>query len=139
MNKMNIPDNRTILIFDDKCLMCNKSVLFLIKHDYKHTLIFTSIYSQISKELLKNNIKAQNTDSIIMIKDDKFYYASTAILLAIKNLRFPFNILSILGFCIPKIIRDYFYFKIAKARHLFRMRKTCVINQQDFKDRFIRE
>jgi len=135
---MNNFENKSIILFDGVCNLCNASVNFVIKHDKKEHFLFASLQSDAAKEiLLQFHLKNLKIDTIILIEANKVYYKSTAALLIVKHLEGPFKLL--FGFIIiPKFLRDWIYRFIANHRYnWFGKRESCMMPSFKLKNRFI--
>lgn len=130
--------NKSIILFDGVCNLCNFSVQFVLKHEKENTLFFSSLQSNFGQQFLKENqFDAQDLKTIIFVNEGKVYKKSKAIFQIAKFLKFPFNILQYLHF-IPTIISDFFYNIISKNRYkLFGKSETCHIPSKDLSNRFI--
>ncbi len=129
--------NKPILFFDGICTLCNASVQFVIKRDKKNKFLFASLQSDVAKNILLHKNHKINLDSIVLLFNDKIYTKSTAALLVLKELGFPYNIFAIFMF-IPKVIRDYIYDFIAKNRYeWFGKRASCMVPNKDWIDKFL--
>ncbi len=135
-----IAKNKSIILFDGICNLCNTSVNFIIKHDKKNRFLFASLQSDAGQELLLqfNSKKNLNKiDSIVLIVENKIYYKSTAALQIAKQLKFPYNLLIVLHI-IPKCLRDYLYGFIAKNRYKwFGKQDTCKVPNNELLDKFL--
>ncbi|WP_240665762.1 thiol-disulfide oxidoreductase DCC family protein [Lutibacter sp. HS1-25] len=135
---MNNFKDKSIVIFDGVCNLCNSSVNFIIKHDKKKTFLFASLQSDAAKEiLLQFPSKKITLNTIIFINKGKYYDKSTAVLLIFKQLDLFYNL--IYGFIIvPKFLRDFVYNFIAKHRYKwFGKSNTCAIPTPELIDRFL--
>lgn len=130
--------NKSIILFDGVCNLCNSSVNFIIKHDTKKRFVFASLQSDAAKEiLLQFPLKKNKIDSVILIQNGNIYEKSTAALLISKQLRGICKI-AISFIIIPKYFRDTVYDWIAKNRYnWFGKKKRCVVPSADIKDRFL--
>ena len=132
--------DKSIILFDGVCNLCNTSVNFIIKHDTNNHFRFASLQSDAAKEqLLHNNIKNDKNqlDSIILIENNHIYYQSTAALLILKKLKFPIN-LGYVFIIIPVFIRDTVYHFIAKNRYKwFGKKDICRIPTKEELDKFL--
>ena len=132
-------DNQThIVLFDGVCILCNKSVQFIIRNDPKVKFRFATIQSEIGQLLLGQlELPLDRFDSIVYISDNKFYIKSTAVLQIIKELGRWWQAL----YCfiiIPRILRDMVYNMIAKRRYTwFGKSETCMIPPPEFSARFL--
>ncbi|MCF6223129.1 MAG: DUF393 domain-containing protein [Flavobacteriaceae bacterium] len=135
---MNQTKNKSIVLFDGLCNLCNSSVRFILKHDKKEQYSFASLQSDASTKLLLHlNYKKDDLNSIVLIEGVKVYNKSTAVLRIAKELRPLWNC-SYLFIIIPEFIRDSIYDFIAKNRYKwFGKRKACQIHNLKYKDRFI--
>ena len=135
---MNIYKNKSIILFDGVCNLCNSSVNFIIKHDKKKHFLFASLQSDAAKEiLLHHSLNKIIFDSIILIEDTIIYEKSTAVLRIAKKLNNGFQLLYVF-ILIPKILRDKIYDYIAKNRYKWYGKKdTCMLPTKDLKSRFL--
>lgn len=135
---MNIYKNKSIILFDGVCNLCNSSVNFIIKHDKKKHFLFASLQSDAAKEiLLHHSLNKIIFDSIILIEDTIIYEKSTAVLRIAKKLNNGFQLLYVF-ILIPKILRDKIYDYIAKNRYKWYGKKdTCILPTKDLKSRFL--
>ncbi|MGG0219809.1 thiol-disulfide oxidoreductase DCC family protein [Bacillus mycoides] len=126
-----------IILFDGDCNFCNQSVQFIIARDPLGHFQFASLHSPLGKKLLKQyNIDA-HIDSIVLIKSDKSYIKSDAILNICKSLKgfWKFGALFLL---FPKFIRDFCYERFAKNRYkLFGRNTQCSIPSPEIRKRFL--
>lgn len=127
-----------MILFDGLCNLCNDSVQFIIKHDKLGVFKFASLQSESGKALLrKYNLLSSNIDSIVFIRDNRYYLKSTAVIYILKDLRGGWGLL--FGFIvIPRFIRDFFYDLIAKTRYkLFGKKESCMLPDEKVKERFL--
>ncbi|MGQ0541022.1 MAG: thiol-disulfide oxidoreductase DCC family protein [Blastocatellia bacterium] len=127
-----------IVLFDGVCNFCNGSVNFIIEHDKAGFFTFAPLQSEIGEELLaKHGIDKTDTDSVILIEDDKAYTHSTAALRTARKLDGIWS----WGFAfiaVPRPIRDFFYKLFAKHRYrLFGRRDTCMVPTPEIRARFL--
>jgi len=106
-----------IVFFDGICVLCNKSVDFLIKNDKKKRLKYATTQSEAADYLLSNEqLQPAIPESIIYYENGDIYVKSTAILKIFKELRQPWPVFSYL-IIIPRPIRDGMYDLIARYRY----------------------
>ncbi len=131
-------ENKSIILFDGVCNLCNASVNFVIKHDKKAQFLFASFQSDAAKEILLHfNLENLNTDTVILVEDQKVYDKSTAALKIAKHLDGGFK--AFYAFIvIPKFLRDWVYDFIAKNRYQwFGKRESCMIPSPEITNRFL--
>ena len=131
-------ENKSIILFDGVCNLCNASVNFVIKHDKKAQFLFASFQSDAAKEIMLHfNLKNLNLDSIVLIEGYKIHENSTAILRITRHLNSGFKLLYFF-IIIPKSVRDWLYSFIAKNRYkFFGKRESCMIPSLELKNRFL--
>lgn len=135
---MNNTKNKSLVLFDGVCNLCNASVKFIIKHDKKEQFLFASLQSDAAKELLlQYNSKKITMDSIILIENNAFYEKSTAALRISKKLNGGYKLLYVF-IIIPTFIRDWVYNYIATNRYKWYGKKdSCMIPTPALKNRFL--
>ena len=135
---MNNLEEKSIILFDGVCNLCNSSVNFIINHDKKEQFLFASLQSDAAKEiLLQLNYRNIKVDSILLIENKKVFEKSTAALKIAKNLDGFYKLLYIF-IVIPQFIRNVAYDYIAKNRYKWYGKKeSCMLPTPELKKRFI--
>lgn len=134
----NVLENKTILLFDGYCNLCQSSVQFVLKHEKKQVLVFTSLQSPIGKKILNQySINPNEIDSLVLIKNNKAYIKSSAALRLgyyLKGIYF----LGVILIIIPPMIRNFVYDYIAKNRYKwFGKSEACMIPDEKIANRFL--
>lgn len=127
-----------IVLFDGVCNFCNGSVNFMIEHDALGYFKFAPMQSDTGQELLKKfGIDQHETDSIILVENNKAYTYSTAALRIARKLDGTWRWIYIFRF-VPRPIRDFFYKLFAKYRYrLFGKKDLCMMPTPDIQARFL--
>ena len=126
-----------IILFDDVCNLCNKTVLFLIKHDKKNNLHFAAQQSSAGSKIMQQYFVLNDSKSVILIKDEKVYYKSDAII-EISKLLVGWPRLFRMIFIFPTSFRNWFYDIIANNRYqLFGKKEHCSIPTKADEHKFI--
>jgi len=135
---MNNFSDKSIILFDGVCNLCNYSVNFIIKHDKNNKFLFASLQSDAAKEiLLQYNLNKNKLNTIILVKDETIYDRSKAVLLIAKELNGLIKYLGIFLF-IPQKLRDFVYNVISKNRYKwFGKRTSCLTPSNELKNRFL--
>ncbi|SFW16658.1 thiol-disulfide oxidoreductase DCC family protein [Cellulophaga fucicola] len=134
-------ENKKIIFFDGVCNLCNNFIDQIIHKDHKKIIYYSSLQSDITKELLKP-FNVEVTDStlstIFFYENGKLYKQSTAVLKVYTNLSTGYRILAKILLVIPSFIRNGVYNFIAKNRYrFFGKKETCRLPSQEEKDQFI--
>ena len=129
---------QTSVFFDGVCTLCNRGVNFLIKHDKKGVLKFASLQSEYAQNVVpKALLDRENLDTIIVYSDGKFYMRSKAVLKLCKVLGGGFYVV-LIGYLIPRFIRDGLYRFIANNRYRwFGKKYQCRVPSPELKYRFL--
>ncbi len=135
--QQNEPVEKGIIFFDAACLLCNKTVLFLLKRDKKKKLQFAPIGGDtFSSLILETN--PDYKDSVILLKGGKISIRSTAILNTLYQLPFPWK-LAIVFSAVPRIIRDSVYRYVAKNRtRFFGENNLCLADHARYSDSLLK-
>jgi len=114
---MIVSKNKSIILYDGVCNLCNKSDQFIIKTDHKKQFLFVSFQSDAAaKLLLQLNSKKTELNSIVLIDDDITYIKSTAVLIIMKKIGGFWSLLYFFKM-VPRGVRDYIYDLIANNRY----------------------
>jgi len=106
-----------IILFDGACKLCDNVVRFIIKNDSRRIFCFIPLESGKASEYLnryhRNNV---NKGSVLLIKDEKIYTKSNAVLNILKCLDglWPLFYIFII---VPQFIRDPVYDIISRYRY----------------------
>lgn len=136
---LQLPKDKSLILFDGVCNLCNTSVLYVIKHDADNRFLFAPLQSNIGQQIIaKYNLDTSKTDSILLYSADKgLKVKSTAALYIAKRLGLPNNLLSVF-LIVPAFIRNWVYDFIAKNRYGWYGKKdNCMIPTPELKSKFI--
>ena len=116
-----------IILFDGVCNLCNSAVNFILKRDKNKQFQFVALQSERGEKLSEKFKIAPETDSVILIIQNKVYTESDAAIKIARLLPAPWNWFSVFKI-IPINIRNGIYKWIAKKRYRwFGKRETCRI------------
>ena len=129
---------KSTILFDGVCNLCNGFVNFLIKRDKKNYFQFGSLQSTKGKELLtKHQYTATDLSTVVLIENGQLFTQSTAVLRIAAQLGGAWVLLNVL-YIIPAFLRDPLYRLVARYRYrLFGRRDTCMIPNPELKLKFI--
>ncbi|MBC8334306.1 MAG: DUF393 domain-containing protein, partial [Anaerolineales bacterium] len=105
--------NNNIIIFDGVCNLCNWSVQFIVKRDFKNIFKFATAQSEFGISILeRNGYSIENPESILLIRNGKVLEKSDAALEIASELEKGWKAL-VLFRIFPKRFRDFLYDWIA--------------------------
>ena len=125
-----------IVFFDGVCNLCQGSVRYLIKHDKKGVLKFASLQGKYAKDFV-NETEIQSMQSVLFFDGKMLYKKSTAVL-KLSRLLGGWHQLLLLGYILPRFIRDRLYNIVAKNRYRwFGKKDQCMLPSKGFENRFL--
>ncbi|HUF08347.1 MAG TPA: thiol-disulfide oxidoreductase DCC family protein [Rhodothermales bacterium] len=126
-----------VVFFDGVCNLCNGWVRFVILRDPAGVFRFAPLESDAAARAMVDRTMLASSDSIILLRDGRFYTRSGAVLRIVRRLRWPWPVLSAL-LIIPGFIRDFVYDLVARNRYRwFGRRDECMIPTPEMRDRFL--
>jgi predicted DCC family thiol-disulfide oxidoreductase YuxK len=127
-----------IVLFDGVCNFCNGSVNFIIEHDRAGYFKFSPLQSDIGQQMLDTHgIDRNETDSVVLIEDERAYTHSTAALRIARRLEGIWS-WSYAFIIVPRPIRDFLYTTFAKYRYrLFGRQDACMMPTPATRARFL--
>jgi len=132
------PPNRSIIVYDGYCRLCDGSVSFVIKRDPRNRFCFAANQSEQGQAVLKKfGIEADEHQTVYLIEDGQVYRYSGAALRIARHLTFPWPLFYIF-IIIPPVIRDAVYRFIARRRtQWFGRNQTCRLPKPEERERFL--
>jgi predicted DCC family thiol-disulfide oxidoreductase YuxK len=125
-----------IVFFDGVCNLCQGSVRYLIKYDKKGVLKFASLQGNYAKDFI-NETEIQSMQSILFFDGKMLYKKSTAVL-KLSRLLGGWHQLLLLGYILPRFVRDWLYNTVAKNRYRwFGQKDQCMLPSKGFENRFL--
>jgi predicted DCC family thiol-disulfide oxidoreductase YuxK len=136
---LEVEEDRSILLFDGVCNLCNGFVQFTLKRDAKAHFIFASLQSEVGSSLIKKyEIPGDVLQSVILVENGKYYLRSTAVLRLMRGLSLPWPFLYYVFVVIPRPIRDWAYRFVATHRYRwFGRQEQCWLPRPEWKSRFL--
>jgi predicted DCC family thiol-disulfide oxidoreductase YuxK len=131
-------EEKSILLFDGVCNLCNGSVQFVIKRDPKGKFLYAPLQSEVGQALLEQyDLPVETMNSVVLVENGKVYTRSDAPLQVARGLGGLWPITAIF-FLVPRFIRDGIYDWIARNRYRwFGKREACMIPTPELKQRFL--
>lgn len=127
-----------IVVFDAKCLLCNASVQFLIRHDRRGLFRFASIQGKSGQELLAQaGLRVDGLQTLLLVDGNRSWQHTAAILRVLHALGWPWRAAWI-AWLVPSLLRDALYKWLARNRYwLFGRSEVCLIPPSDYRARFL--
>jgi predicted DCC family thiol-disulfide oxidoreductase YuxK len=132
-------ENGPILVFDGVCVLCGRSVQFVLRHDREKRYRFATTQSQSGRKIMTDHrLDPERPVSVLLIDGEQGYVESDAVLRVLASFG---GVWKVLAFCLrvfPRFTRDPVYRWIARHRYRwFGRRQQCYLPQADDAGRFL--
>jgi len=115
--KMNSEKEQPIILVDDECNLCNRSVNFLKRKGKEDMFKFVSLHSETGKQYLSQaGLDIDYRDSVVLIENNSVYVKSDAVFNIAAKFKAFRPSLFVLKF-IPRKFSDFIYMLFSKHRH----------------------
>ena len=132
-----------VLLYDGQCGFCNKTIQRILRYDKRKTMFFAALQSDYGKSVLARHPELAGIDSLVYVEPLEFAYLervfvrSDAALRIASYLGGPWK-LFLLGYIVPRSVRDYLYDQFAKRRYRwFGKYDTCPLPAPEVRARFL--
>jgi predicted DCC family thiol-disulfide oxidoreductase YuxK len=132
------PDDRPILIFDEKCVLCSAFARFVLRADRRRRFRLLAARTPLgAASYCHFGLDPVNYETNILLAGGRVWFKSDASIRVFEMLGFPWSLLSI-GRALPRPSRDRLYDVIARNRlRWFGVRDTCYPPDAADADRFL--
>lgn len=129
--------NKQILLFDGVCNLCNGFVQFVLKNDSQEIFVFAALQSTVGQQLLEQYNLAKTLRTVVLIDKDKAY-TQADVSLKVGQALGGWMSVALLGWFIPKFIRNGLYNFIAANRYrFFGKQEQCMLPKPAWRQRFL--
>ena len=108
--------NKVILYYDADCILCSRSVRFIILHDKREVFLFSALNSLHAQSKGISGDETEYRNSLVLEDGNHMLTRSDAVIRVFNLLGGWFRVLSIFRF-IPRPARDAVYDWIARNRY----------------------
>ncbi len=125
-------------IFDGDCVLCSRSVRYVLKHERAATIKFVAIKSDLGREIASEHKNdPDNPRSFLFVDGNQVLTSSDAAHAVLHHAGGPLAWMRVFRF-VPHPLRDGAYRLIAKYRYqLFGRLETCMVPAREVRDRFV--
>ncbi|MGH8453033.1 MAG: thiol-disulfide oxidoreductase DCC family protein, partial [Nevskiales bacterium] len=110
------PDGK-VIVFDGVCLLCNRSIAFVLKHDRQKQFRFATMQSAAGSTLLRaQGLNPEDPLSFLLLEDGIAYTDSDAAIRVVCSFGGIWRLLGLLRL-VPRVLRDAVYRWIARNRY----------------------
>ncbi|HEY7635678.1 MAG TPA: DCC1-like thiol-disulfide oxidoreductase family protein [Gemmatimonadales bacterium] len=132
-----------VLLYDGACGFCAESVQLVLRHDRRRTLRFAALQGAYGRALRARHPELAGVDSMVWVEpshtggSDRVLVRSTAALRVARYLGGWWN-LTLIGWLLPRPLRDALYNLIARHRHhLLETDPSCLLPGPEVRERFL--
>ena len=128
-----------ILVFDGVCVLCSRSVQFVLRHDRDKRFRFATTQSETGRQLmLAHGFDPNRPSSVLLIENDAVFVESSAAVHVLRAFGGAWKIVAALIWIVPRPVRDAAYRGIAKRRYRwFGKNDSCYLPQPEDRTRFL--
>jgi len=132
------PDDRPIIIFDGRCVLCSGFARFVLRTDRKRRYRLLATQTPLGVALYRHfGLDPVDYETNILLEDGRVWLKSEGTIRMFEGLGFPWRLVS-LARVLPRPLRDRLYEFIARNRiRWFGARETCYVPDPSQADRFV--
>lgn len=126
-----------VWLYDGVCVLCSGGVHYTLRHERDPTIRFVAIQSREGRALAQaHGIDPDDPESFLFIEDGQALEKSDGVLALLRHLGGPARLL-LVGFVLPRAIRDWLYDRVARNRYrLFGQKTSCEMPDPAQRHRF---
>ncbi|MEP6484784.1 MAG: thiol-disulfide oxidoreductase DCC family protein [Rudaea sp.] len=128
-----------ILVFDGVCVLCSRSVRFVLRHDAQRRFRFATAQSETGRRLMiEHGIDPAQPASVLLVENGVGYTESEAAIRVLREFALGWRTLAAVLWIIPRPVRDAVYRYVAKRRYgWFGKTDVCYLPEPGESDRFL--
>lgn len=120
------PDAAPVIVFDGVCLLCNRWVDFILRHDRAGRFRFAAMQGVNGRALLQaHGLSPDDPSSLLLVDGERSHTDTAAIMQILRGLGGGWKLPAILLAVVPKPLRDPAYRLIARHRYQWFGRRDC--------------
>lgn len=121
-----------LILYDNRCAVCNRSVNFLLHADHQHAFLFAPLGGETASKVVLKNVKR---DSLVFIEhyqtaEERQYYYGKAVLRICWHLGGLWRVLGLFSF-LPSLLVDLLYCLFSRQRQLFGKQGPPLVIEHD--------
>lgn len=132
-------ESTPVIVFDGVCLLCNRWVDFILRHDRAGRFRFAAMQGVNGRALLQaHGLSPDDPSSLLLVDDEGSHTDTAAIMLVLRSLGGGWKVPAMLIALVPRPLRDPTYRLIARHRYRwFGRRDVCRLTTPAEADRFL--
>lgn len=110
-------DGAPVLVFDGMCLLCSRSVQFVLRHDHAERIRFASMQSVSGRALFERfGVDLDCPSSLLYVTDGRGFTDSEALLRIANDFGGAWRLMAVCRL-LPRTLRDAAYRAVARNRY----------------------
>lgn len=135
--EMPAPQDRPIVFFDSGCLLCHRSVRWVIRHDPREVFLFAGLDSDTAGQLIPSDHPLRSQDTVILKDEEGLHGQSEAVFRVLRRVRSIAKILLVFS-VLPRSWTNFGYRFIASRRgRWFGRNENCPLPLSAASHRFL--
>ena len=132
------PDDKAIIIFDGKCVLCSRWARFVLRHDRKRRFRLLAAQTPLGVALYEHyGLDPVSYETNILLEDGRAWLKSEGTIRMFERLGLPWSAVTVAR-VVPRALRDRLYNVIARNRlRWFGSREVCFLPDPADADRFV--
>lgn len=115
--ELNLMKDKSIVLIDGVCHLCQGVVRFIIPRDPEAKFLFAPLQNEIAANLMKESgLQPGQLNTVILLENGVYYTESAAVLRIARKLRFPWPAAYVF-ILVPRPLRNALYRYVAKNRY----------------------
>ena len=136
--ELNIMQNKSIVLIDGVCHLCQGLIRFIIPRDPKAKFLFAPLQSEIAAKLMSEaGLQLGQLNTVVLLENGVYYTESAAVLRIARRLRWPWPAAYFFT-VVPRPIRNILYRYVARNRYRwFGRDEQCLLPTPEINKRFL--
>jgi predicted DCC family thiol-disulfide oxidoreductase YuxK len=132
------PDDKPIIIFDGKCVLCSRWARFVMRHDGEKRFRLLAAQTPLGTALYRHyGLDPVDYETNVLLEDGRALLKSDGTIRMFERLGFTWSLVTV-SRALPRALRDKLYNVVARNRLVwFGARETCFVPEASDADRFI--
>ena len=132
------PDDKPIIVFDGKCVLCSRWARFVMRHDGEKRFRLLAAQTPLGTALYEHyGLDPVDYETNVLLEGGRAFLKSEGTIRMFERLGFPLNLMTVFR-VVPRALRDKLYNVVARNRlHWFGSRETCFVPERSDAERFL--
>jgi predicted DCC family thiol-disulfide oxidoreductase YuxK len=128
-----------VIVFDGVCLLCDRSVQFVLAHDRRRLYRFAAVQGTAGSQLMRSHgLDPEAPTSMLLVEDGRVWTESDAVLRIAAGFGGAWRLTALVRL-VPRALRDAIYRFVARHRYRwFGKRDRCMLPDARTAERFLR-